>query len=254
MGYIRFGYTAIIVFILFILSIPVLLIDLLIGVFSMKARDKFTMGVVRVTFSIAVFLTGIKVHVSGLENIPKDKAVVYIGNHRSFIDVLVSYKLFPEITAFIAKKEFEKVPILSWWMKLLHNLFLDRHDIKQGTKIILKAIEQVNNGISAVIFPEGTRNKTYEQDITEFHEGSFKIATKSGCPIVMMTMYNMSAALEDHFPQIRNEHVYIDFAKPFTANELDPEDKKHIGAYTREKMLVRYDELRKEHEKIIAKK
>jgi len=254
MGYIRFGYTAIIVFVLFILSIPVLLIDLLIGVFSMKARDKFTMTVVRVTFSIAVFLTGIKIHMTGFENVPKDQAVCYIGNHRSFIDVLVSYRKFPQITSFIAKKEFAKVPILSWWMRVLHNLFLDRKDIKQGTKTILQAIDQVNNGISTVIFPEGTRNKTKDEDILPYHEGSFKIATKSDCPIILMTMYNMSAALEDHFPQIRNEHVFIDFSKPFRASELDPEQKKHIGAYCREQMLIKYDELRKQHEEIIAKK
>ena len=81
---------------------------------------------------------------------------------------------------FFAKKEMEKVPLLSTWMKRLHCLFLDRNDLKQGLKTILTAIEKVKSGISICIFPEGTRNKNEDElDMLPFHEGSFKIAAKA---------------------------------------------------------------------------
>ena len=79
----------------------------------------------------------------------------------------------------------EPIPLLSSWMKYLHCLFLDRKDIKAGMKTILTAIDEAKNGVSICIFPEGTRNKNEsELDMLPFHEGSFKIATKSGCPII----------------------------------------------------------------------
>lgn len=252
MGYIRFGWTALGTFLMFVISLPILLTAWLIGLFNMKGRDAITMWVVRWSFKAVMVMAGVKAHISGYENIPKDKAVLYIGNHRSFFDVLSSYTLFPGMTSFIAKKQFEKVPMLSWWMKLLHNLFLDRDDIKQGLQTILTAIEYVKGGMSVVIFPEGTRNKT-EEDILPFHEGSFKISTKTDCPIIPMTMYNMSAVFEDHFPQLKPQHVFVDFGKPIIPSELEPEQRKHIGVYVRGIMLDKYDELRKEHEKIVCR-
>lgn len=253
MGYLRFFWTALYVVVAFLISLPFLLLDYIIGLFSMKARDRFTLGVVRVTFRILLFLAGVKLHISGYENIPKDKPVVYIGNHRSFFDVITTYALYPNMTAFVAKKSFKKIPFLSWWMMMLHNLFLDRGNIKQGMQTILTAIEYVKGGMSVVIFPEGTRNRTYEEDMLEFHEGSFKISDKSGAPVIPMTLYNTSAIFEDHFPKIYSQHVFIDFGKPIYPDELDKADRKHFGAYTREIMLKTYGELREQHEKLNAK-
>lgn len=248
MGYIRFFWTALFVVVAFIVSIPIMLIILFVGLFSMPLRDKMTMVVVRIAFKTVLFLSGAKVHITGLENIPKDGPVLYIGNHKSFFDVLTTYSLFPSITSFVAKKQFKKIPGLSWWMMMLHNLFLDRDDIKQGLKTILTAIEYVKSGMSVCIFPEGTRNKT-DADMLPFHEGSFKIADKTGCPIVPMTMYNMSAIFEDHFPQIIPQDVYIDFGTPIMPEELSKDERKHIGAYVQNIMMQKYLELKENYSK-----
>ena len=97
--------------------------------------------------------------VIGEENVPKDEPVLYIGNHRSYFDIVMTYIRVPRPTGYIAKIEMLKIPLLSHWMKYLHCLFLDRNDIKQGMKIILTAIDKVKSGISICVFPEGTRNK-----------------------------------------------------------------------------------------------
>lgn len=252
MGYLRLCWTFLFVVVALIISIPLLLIDLIIGLFSMKARDAFTLTVVRVSFRMVLFLAGVKLHVSGYDNIPKNEPVLYIGNHRSSFDILATYVLFPNMTAFVSKKSIKKVPILSFWMMMLHNLFLDREDIKQGLQTILKAIEYVKGGISICIFPEGTRNRSYEQDMLDFHEGSFKISDKTGCAIVPMTMYNMAAVFEDHFPQLRSQHVYIDFGTPIYPDKLEKDQRRHLGAYTRGIMLETYDKLRKTYEELNA--
>ena len=116
--------------------------------------------------------------------------------------------------------------------------FLNRTDIKEGLKTILTGIEQIKNGISMCIFPEGTRNKgDDETKLLPFKEGSFKMAEKTGCPIILMSMNNTSAILEDHFPFIRSTHVVLEYSKPIYPKELSKEERKFLGAYC-EKQLT----------------
>ncbi|MBE5940647.1 MAG: 1-acyl-sn-glycerol-3-phosphate acyltransferase [Lachnospiraceae bacterium] len=202
-----------------------------IGLFSLDARHIISYRFGQLALKIALFISGTKVEVKGRENLPKPgEAVLYIGNHRSIYDIIISYSMVPPLTGYISKKEIKKVPILSWWMHLLNCLFLDRDNAKEGLKTILAAIEMVKGGKSVFIFPEGTRSKT--DQMLEFKEGSFKIAQKSGCPIIPVAFNNTSAIFEDHFPRIKKTNVCIEFGKPIIISELAPENQKHVGKYT----------------------
>ena len=89
----------------------------------------------------------------------------------------------------------------------------------------------MKKGISICIFPEGTRNKGEELTILPFKEGAFKIATKTGCPIVPISMNNTAEIFENHFPKIKKTHVVLEYGTPIYPNELDKDVKKHIGSY-----------------------
>lgn len=230
-----------------IISIPILLAEWIIGKFNPMRKDTSSLHLVKVIFCIVLRITGIKLTVIGEDNIPLDEPVLYIGNHRSFFDILLTYTRVPRRCGFIAKYEMQKIPLLSNWMSNLHCLFLNRKDIKQGLKIILSAIDKVKNGISICIFPEGTRNKNEDElDMLPFHEGSFKVASKSGCPIIPIAVNNTSAIFEDQFPIIKPCHVILEYGKPIYTNELATEDKKRIGAYTQNvirEMLIKNKEM-----------
>ena len=231
---IRLIFVALFLVIFLILSIPVFLIEWLIGKVNPHARDISSLRIVQGAFYVIAFLSGCHVTVKGMENVPKDEAVLYIGNHRSYFDVVLTYARCPGLTSYMAKKEVARVPLLSTWMRFLHCLFLDRKDIKQGLKTILAAIDLIKNGISVCIFPEGTRSTGPEQtELLPFHEGSFKVATKTDCLIVPMAITNTSRIFEDHIPFIRSTNVVIEYGKPFRPSELTKEQKKGIGGYTR---------------------
>ena len=230
---IRFIITCIIVGGFLILSIPLLIIEWIIGKFAPRARDISSLRIVQGVFNACLFVAGVKLTVIGEENVPHDQAVLYIGNHRSFFDILITYTRCRNITGYVAKKELSKIPLLNFWMMLLHCLFLNRANIKEGLKTILKGIAELKAGISICIFPEGTRSETEsELDMLPFHEGSFKLATKSGCPIVPMAMTNTVEIFEAHFPKIRPCHVILEYGKPIIPAELSKEDAKHLGVYT----------------------
>ena len=221
-----------------IFSYPFLVAQVSLGKKDPHARDLETIKMVRSVFGLLLKLAGVTVTVKGAENIPEDKAVLYVGNHRSYFDILAGYTTVPTLLGFVAKKEMEKIPLLRTWMVNVNCLFLDRKNIKEGLKTILQGIEKVKNGVSIWIFPEGTRNTN--EDITEllpFKEGSLKIAEKSGCPVIPVAMTGTAEVLEKHFPFITPSHITIYYGKPFYVKELEAEDRKHPGAYTRNVLI-----------------
>ena len=229
---IRIILITVFVILFLILSIPVFLVEWIIGKFNPRLRDISSLRIVQGAFRIVILLSGVKLTVIGEEHIPKDEAVLYIGNHRSYFDIVLTYARCRNLTGYVAKKEMLNIPLLSRWMKFLHCLFLDRSDIREGLKTILQAVEQVKSGISVMIFPEGTRNKNdSELELLPFHEGSFKIAVKSGCPIIPVSITNSSALFEDHFPFVKAVPVIIEYGAPIYPKDLPREEQKFIGKY-----------------------
>lgn len=213
-----------------IFTIPIVLIELLIGKFNRNARDYSCLRMVQWAFRCILTICGVEVTVIGEENVP-DEPVLFIGNHRSFFDILLTYSRCKRLTGYVAKKEMEKIPLLSTWMRLLYCLFLDRKDLKAGLKTILQAIEYIKSGISICIFPEGTRNKGEELTMLPFRDGALKIADKTGCPIIPISMNNTAAIFENQFPRIKKAHVIVEYGKPIYPKELDKETRKHLSRY-----------------------
>ncbi len=227
---IRFILVALFVGLFLILSIPLMVFEWLFRKWKPQKADKSSLAIVNWAFRIVIFLSGTKVIVLGEENVPKDTPVLYVGNHRSFYDIILTYVRVPRPTGYVAKKEMLKVPLLSVWMRRLHCLFLDRADVKQGLKTILEAIEKTKEGISICIFPEGTRNKVNDSFLP-FHDGSFKIAEKGKIPVVPMTIVNSSAIFEDQMPKIKKATVILEYGKPVDMATLDKEARKNPGSY-----------------------
>ncbi len=226
----RFIFICLWVISFLIFSTPLLLAEWIIGKYNPGLKDRTSLAIVKWAFRGCLKISGAKIIVLGEENVPTDTPVLYVGNHRSYFDILLTYVRVPRPTGYVAKVEMLRYPSLRKWMKYLHCLFLDRKDIKAGLKTILEAVSKVQNGISICIFPEGTRSR--EKDaFLEFHNGSFKIAEKSGCPIIPMAICNSDGIFENQFPKIRKTCVVIEYLPPIYMSELDKEAKKKIGGY-----------------------
>ena len=227
---IRFIASALYLLLYLIITLPLELILFMIGRFNMPLCDRLSMAFVKnAGLKVVTGISGARVIVNGLENIPEDTACLFAGNHSSYFDIIIGYTLLKRPTGYIAKKEFEKYPSLNVWMRLMRCLFIDRKDIKQGMKTVLKAVEYLKSGVSIFVFPEGTRSK--DGRLLPFKEGSMKMAEKSGCPIVPVAISNTRALFEAHFPRITPETVVFTFGKPIYTKELEGEDKKHVGHY-----------------------
>lgn len=226
---IRFIIAATFLVLFLIFSYVLFFVEWIIGKIDKRAKDYSSLRIVQWGFRVILWIGGVKITVKGKENIP-DEAALFVGNHRSYFDILILYIQCERLTGFVAKDSIEKVPSLRVWMRYLYCLFLNRKDPRAGMKTILQAIEYIKQGISICIFPEGTRNDGEELTMLPFKEGSFKIATKTGCPIVPVSINNSAEIFENHMPRMKKTHVVVEYGTPIYPNELSKEEQKFIGA------------------------
>lgn len=131
-------------------------------------------------------LAGVDVTITGEDNIPKDQTVLFVGNHQSNFDIPILLHYIKGTKGFIAKKELKKMPVINRWMTELNCIFMDRENMRQSAIAINQGIKFLKAGTSMVVFPEGTRSR--DGVPLEFKQGALKLATKSGVPIVPITI------------------------------------------------------------------
>ena len=238
----RFFIDAIFLASFLILGIPAYLVLCLLGkVEKWKYKtDLIALRIVQWAFKCMLFIAGTKTIVIGEEHVPKDQPVLYIPNHRSYFDILLLYSRVPGLTGFVSKDSMKKFYLLRDWMKKLYCLFLNRENPREGLKTILQGIENINNGISMCIFPEGTRNKM-DGEMLPFKEGSMKMAEKTGCLVIPVALSNTAEIFENHMPWIRSCKVVIEYGAPIDPKTLSRQEQKHLGAMCRDKIQEMLD-------------
>lgn len=230
--------------IFFVIGTPIMLILLLIRCFNPKLASKIGQPIVcGFAFKFVMYASGCKWDIIGVENIPKDEAVMFAANHRGIIDAPLSYMSIPltKLTSFVAKKEIKKVLFLNWWMMILGCIFMDRSNPKAGLESIKQAIAHIKEGRSIFIMPAGTRSQ--DDGVGDFKGGSFKIAERTGCPIVPVAISHTDEALENHFPKIVPTRVRIKYGKPIYTKDLSKDEFREIPERVQAEVLKMYQEI-----------
>ena len=240
MWVIRSALVAVTIALVLLIGIIVHVISWAVGKKDPQKALRLSSGYVRLGLKTAWLATGSKATVIGAENIPVDRPVLFVGNHRSILDIVLAIKVIPVPVGFIAKMELEKIPLLRMQMRDINCLFLDRTDNRQGLKVILRAIELVKGGQSMFIFPEGTRSKE-EGKFLPFHAGSFKIATKAKAAIVPVTFAGTAAILDDHFPKVKAAHAVIEFGAPIETAGMGRDEQKELPDRVRNLIIETYN-------------
>lgn len=223
------------IFVFLIIFLPVLLVLNLIAKKKPEIRLSVSSSLVRGLMHVALFFSGTTITVIGKERIPTDTPCLFIGNHRSLFDIPVTYIHLPKETHIVAKKELSKIPLFRNWAVNMGVLFFDRENVKEGMKMILDGIKILKEGHSILVFAEGTRNRGEgDLPLLEFHEGTFRLASKSGRPIVPVSINNTKNVFEAHFPWVRKTHVVLEFGEPIYQEDIPADKKRAVGAYVRE--------------------
>ncbi|WP_300382881.1 lysophospholipid acyltransferase family protein [Clostridium sp.] len=171
-----------------------------------------------------VKIIGLNITIKGKENIPKEPCC-YMGNHTSILDIPVLIDSVDKCMGFIAKKEMINAPFLGFWINRYKCVPLDRENAREAIKSIKKGSDNIKEGYSMAIFPEGTRSQ--DGKLKDFKKGSLKLATMAKAPIVPVTIDGAYRAFEKG-KKFRAIDLTITFSEPFYTENLNREEEKAL--------------------------
>ena len=190
-----------------------------------EKKEKYIHKITTKWAKFVMKLAGANITVIGTENIPKDKTILFVANHQSNFDIPLLMSTIDVPKGFIAKKELESWPMISTWMKYINCIFMDRSNLRKSAQSIIEGTKLLKSGYSMVIFPEGTRSKG--KPIEEFKAGSFKLATKSKCIVVPVTINGTYKLLEET-NKIKAADVELVIHKPIDTAALTSEEQEAL--------------------------
>lgn len=139
-------------------------------------------------YKLIIFFLFIPVRIHGLENVPKNEHMIFIGNHQSAIDgtaIGLILKGLPHI--WLILEYYTKIPIIGFIIKKMF-IPVNQNQSLEASKALLKAVKLAKNQFDIIIFPEGGRY--VDGTIHHFFEGFAIIARKAGMSVIPVYMPN----------------------------------------------------------------
>jgi len=195
----------------------------------------------------AMKLLRIQVHVSGVEKIPKDTKVLFVSNHRSNFDPIITwYALKKWKIAFVSKPSNFKIPFFGRIIRKCCFMPIDRENPRNAIATINRAARLLQKQeVSVGIYPEGTRSKNGR--LLPFHNGVFKIAQKAEASIVVLCVTG-TEKVSKRTP-FRKTDVYLDVLEVFSGTNIKETKTEMIGTAVRRLLQINTEKRDKQWQK-----
>ena len=188
-----------------------------------------------------VFHIGFRVHTVGRENLRKvqTKGCIIAPNHVSAIDpvfIVISRFWGRRMLVFAKKELFEINALLTWFFRCCGALCV--RGTKEELEIIDRTVEACRAGETLLIFPEGTRYKGEEGGAGEFKAGAFRIAVKTGAPVVPVAITGARALFENNGNLCHPGSVHIKVLPPIRTAGMSKAEQKQLPDAVRQAILA----------------
>ena len=233
----KIRYAFVLVWLLFTSIVGVLAIPFLFGNLSYNHywTQLSTWGVSRI----------LRIRVQLESSVPLEsyQPCIYIGNHQDNLDMLIFGSIFPHGTIVIAKRELIWVPVFNLFYYAAGNIFLDRKRRRQALEGITSAGRQIRErGVSVMIFPEGTRNKS-GQGMLPFKKGAFHMAVEAGLPMVPLVASPVSRVIDHKNKRIIPGVIRVQVLEPIPTKGLSRGDVERLAQESRSRMLAAFEKM-----------
>ena len=175
-------------------------------------KNRFYQKTARLWGSLLADASLMRVSVTGLENIPSGRAVIFTPNHQSYLDIFILLKILPPFFRFVIMRKLFKVPVIGYHITQAGFISLDRKDRKKSIATIHQVIDLLKNNESFVIFPEGKLTK--DGAVGEFGRGASIIIQRSRAPVVPIAIDGTFAAMPKGAWRIRPGRVTVKIGSP----------------------------------------
>lgn len=184
-----------------------------------EKESKFYAKFMNYTVWLGLKLANVKVIITGKEKIPTDSRFLFVSNHRSGFDPVIVRALLGKYNVnFISKPQNFEVPLLKHFLIRLKFLSIDRNNVRDSLKTLLKAVEYIKNDEGSMgVYPEGMRSRSGE--LLPFHDGVFKIAIKANVPVVVACMQGQEVIKKNMLIPFKKTVVYFDILDVLSVEE-----------------------------------
>ena len=177
-------------------------------------------------------LSGVRVHVRGLELLDPKQTYVFVSNHRSYLDTAAMFIFTGRRIGLLAKKELLKVPVLGVGMGFVNVMAIDRTNRESAIRTTEAAARRIQSGVSFAVFVEGTRAKP--GDLLPFKKGAFYMARQAGVPVVPVAIKNSDVLMGKGTGEARSGTIEMVFMPPVdTVGMTTDEDMNRLIASVR---------------------
>ncbi len=186
-----------------------------------------------------------KVIAEGREKIDQNQAYVIIPNHQSLLDI-VFFNMLRHRLRWVSKVEIFKVPLVGWEMRMVKYIELVRGNKSSVIKMMEECVKSLKDGISIVIFPEGTRSLTGA--IGKFKTGAFQIAVRTDKPLLPVLIDGTGEIMPKKGGIIfRNRRVVrIRVLDPIFPGQFGTGNPEELAARVQTLMVAAMEQLRSE--------
>ena len=184
-----------------------------------------------------------KVIVEGREKIDHKQAYIIIPNHQSLLDI-VFFNMLRHRLRWVSKKEIFRVPLVGWEMRMVKYIELIRGNKASVIRMMEESVASLQEGISVVIFPEGTRSLTGA--IGKFKSGAFQLAVRTDKPLLPVLIDGTGEIMPKKGGIIfRNRRVVrIRVLDPIFPGQFGTGDPEQLAARIQAQMVTAKDQLR----------
>ena len=171
-------------------------------------------------------VAGTPVLASGLELVPREGPVVFASNHTSMFDIWALSATLPGSTRFVAKQELGRIPLLGPAMRRAGHILIDRFNRARAFEAYDQAAATIRSGISAIVFPEGTRSRTGE--LQAFKNAPFALAIAAQVPVVPVYVDGTYTILPKGSVRLRPKPIRVLVGEPIPTAGLTVDDRESL--------------------------
>jgi 1-acyl-sn-glycerol-3-phosphate acyltransferase len=183
-----------------------------------------------------LWVSGIRVHIDGLDRSSDYRSCIFMCNHQSNYDIPVLLGKLPVQFRWLAKAELFKIPIFGRGMRGAGYISIDRFDRQSAFQSLDRAADTIRQGTSVMIFPEGTRSVT--GTLQQFKKGGFVLALNAGVPIVPLCITGTHAIMPKGRLLVRRRHVCVKIQSPISVSAYALDTKEALMARVRQSMVA----------------
>ncbi|MCX7822357.1 MAG: 1-acyl-sn-glycerol-3-phosphate acyltransferase [Syntrophobacterales bacterium] len=177
-------------------------------------------------------VTGTRVVIKNKELVDPRETYVYMANHQSWFDIFALLAHVPGQFRWLAKEELYRIPILGQAMKLIGYIPIDRSNRAKAFESIAKAAERVREGVSIMVFPEGTRS--IDGVLQPFKKGGFILAIHSKKPILPISISGSHKVMPKRSWMVHPGTITITFHPPIPTEAYTIDDRDKLIALVEE--------------------